>query len=75
MSDIAIDIPFPVIAIILGAIYWPVTLCIGAVALFVGVTRLRGIGRVACVVIALLFIVDAGAGIYKSLRQGVSALH
>lgn len=32
MSDIAIDIPFPVIAIIVGAIYWPATLAIGASA-------------------------------------------
>ncbi len=24
MSDIAIDIPFPVIAILMGSIYWPV---------------------------------------------------
>ncbi|KVL44663.1 hypothetical protein WT01_02655 [Burkholderia cepacia] len=55
------------------AIYWPVTLCVGAVGLYVGVTRLRGIGCVACIVIARLFIVDAGAGIYEALRQGTSA--
>ncbi|MCA7949226.1 hypothetical protein LGM43_02975 [Burkholderia seminalis] len=73
MSDIAIDIPFPVIAIIVGAIYWPATLAIGAVGLYFGVTRLSGIGRVVCVVVALVFIVDAGAGIYESLRQGLSA--
>jgi hypothetical protein len=72
MSDIAIDIPFPVIAIIYGAIYWPLTLCVGAVGLYVGVTRLRGVWRVVCVVIALLFIVDACAGIYKSLSQGLA---
>ena len=75
MSDIAIDLPFPVIVILMGAIYWPVTLCVGAVGLYVGVTRLRGIGRVACVAIALLFIVDAGAGIYEALRQGLKASH
>ncbi|KWE20610.1 hypothetical protein WL74_23625 [Burkholderia cepacia] len=75
MSDIAIDLPFPVIAILMGAIYWPVTLCVGAVGLYVGVARLRGIGRVACVAIALLFIVDAGAGIYEALRQGLNASH
>jgi hypothetical protein len=57
---------------IYGAIYWPLTLCVGAVGLYVGVTRLRGVWRVVCVVIALLFIVDAGAGIYESLRQGLN---
>ncbi|HHX4055976.1 MAG: hypothetical protein ACN6QT_24145 [Burkholderia contaminans] len=72
MSDIAIDIPFPVIAMIYGAIYWPLTLCVGAVGLYVGVTRLRGVWRVVCVVIALLFIGDAGAGIYESVRQGLN---
>ncbi|KUY70103.1 hypothetical protein WI25_16150 [Burkholderia cepacia] len=75
MSDIAIDLPFPVIAILMGAIYWPVTLCVGAVGLYVGVARLRGIGRVVCVAIALLFIVDAGAGIYEALRHGLNASH
>ncbi|MEK7912669.1 hypothetical protein AAB988_14830 [Burkholderia contaminans] len=72
MSDIAIDIPFPVIAMIYGAIYWPLTLCVGAVGLYVGVTRLRGVWRVVCIVIALLFVGDAGAGIYESLRQGLN---
>ncbi|WP_175746685.1 hypothetical protein [Burkholderia pyrrocinia] len=75
MSDIAIDIPFPVIVILFGAIYWPATLCVGVVGLYFGATRLRGIWRVVCIVIARLFIVDAGAGIYESLRQGLSTRH
>ncbi|CAB3753582.1 hypothetical protein B7G54_21220 [Burkholderia puraquae] len=73
MSDIAIGIPFPVIVILMGAIYWPARFALAlSVGSYVGVTRLRGIGRVVSVVVALLFIVDAGAGIDAPVRQGLN---
>ena len=65
MSDIAIgEIPFFYVVIGLGAYYWPVTLLAGVVGLYVGATRLRGIGRIVCLVVFLLFILDAGFGIF-----------
>ncbi|HGL6717453.1 hypothetical protein NTJ56_31700 [Burkholderia contaminans] len=67
MSDITIDFPFYLVVLGTGMEYWPVTLCVGVAGLYFGATRLRGAWRTACLVIALLFIVDAGAGIYLSV--------
>ncbi|WP_175954474.1 hypothetical protein [Burkholderia sp. BCC0405] len=67
MTDITIDWPFYLVVLAAGAEYWPVTLCVGVVGSYFGATRLRGIWRVVCLLIALVFIVDAGAGIYWSL--------
>ena len=67
MSDITIDFPFYLVVLGTGMEYWPVTLCVGVAGLYVGATRLRGVWQVVCLVIALLFVVDAGTGIYLSL--------
>jgi len=67
MSEITIDWPFYLVVLGTGMEYWPVTLCVGVVGVYFGVTRLRGAWRTAGLVIALLFIVDAGAGIYLSV--------
>ena len=64
MSDIAIDIPWPVMMLILGVSYWPLWLLAGAGLTYFGVTRLRGIGRVACIVVAVSFVAYAGLGLY-----------
>ncbi|HIH2746254.1 hypothetical protein L3V59_31940 [Burkholderia aenigmatica] len=67
MSEITIDWPFYLVVLGTGIEYWPVTLCVGVAGWYFGATRLRGAWRAACLIIALLFIVDAGAGIYLSL--------
>ncbi|KVH08876.1 MULTISPECIES: hypothetical protein [Burkholderia cepacia complex] len=69
MSDIAIDIPWPVMMLILGISYWPLWLLVGAGLTYFGVTRLRGIRRVACMVVAVLFIAYAGLGLYVMLDR------
>ena len=67
MSDIGIELPFWVIPVGYGAIYWPVTLFFGCLSLYVGVMRMRGIGRIAFVVIALPLIAVACLGIYYAV--------
>ncbi len=69
MSDIAIDIPWPVMMLILGTSYWPLWLLVGAGSMYFGVTRLRGIGRVVCMVVAVLFIVYTGLALYAILAR------
>ncbi|AOI75135.1 MULTISPECIES: hypothetical protein [unclassified Burkholderia] len=69
MSDIAIDIPWPVMMLILGVSYWPLWLLVGAGLMYFGVTRLRGVGRVACTVVAVLFILYTGLGLYVMLAR------
>ena len=67
MSDIGIDLPIWVIPVLYGAIYWPVTLFFGSLSLYVGVTRLHGIRRIAFIVIALPLLAVACLGIYYAL--------
>ncbi|WP_174938155.1 hypothetical protein [Burkholderia lata] len=67
MSEITIDWPFYLVVLGTGIEYWPVTLGVGVAGVYVGATRLRGAWRAACLFIALLFVGDAGAGIYLSL--------
>ncbi|KAF1036308.1 MAG: hypothetical protein GAK33_03867 [Burkholderia lata] len=67
MSDIGIDLPLRIVPVIYGAIYWPLTLFFGALCLYAGVTRLRGIGRIAFTVIALPLIAVACLGIYYAI--------
>ncbi|WP_322087533.1 hypothetical protein [Burkholderia sp. BCC1999] len=64
MSDIAIDLPFYIVAILIGADYWPVTLFVGAAGLYFAATRLRGGWRIVCIVVSLLFAAEACFGIY-----------
>ena len=66
MSDIRIDLPLWIIPVICGAIYWPLTLFFGLLCLYVGAMRVRGIGRVAFIVIGLLLVGDAALGIYHA---------
>ncbi|MBY4724427.1 MULTISPECIES: hypothetical protein [Burkholderia] len=67
MSDIGIDLPIWVVPVLYGAIYWPVTLFFGSLCLYVGVTRLRGIRRIAFIIIALPLIAVACLGIYYAI--------
>lgn len=67
MSEMTIDWPFYMVVLAAGVEYWPVTLCVGVAGLYFGAARLRSVRRVVCLVIALLFILVAGAGIYLSL--------
>ncbi|HHT9013805.1 TPA: hypothetical protein ACT5CL_003095 [Burkholderia cenocepacia] len=69
MSDIAIDIPWPVMMLILGISYWPLWLLVGAGLMYFGMTRLRGFGRIACIVAAVLFIAYTGLGLYVILAR------
>ncbi|MCA8423067.1 hypothetical protein LGN30_07690 [Burkholderia seminalis] len=66
MSEMTIDWPFYIVVLAVGVEYWPVTLCVGVAGLYFGATRLRGIRRLVCLVIAPLFVLIAGAGIYLS---------
>ncbi|WP_244109948.1 hypothetical protein [Burkholderia arboris] len=67
MSEMTIDWPFHLVVLAAGVEYWPVTLCVGVAGSYFGAARLRGVGRVVCLVIALPFILGAGAGIYLSV--------
>ncbi|RQS31087.1 hypothetical protein DIE03_14810 [Burkholderia sp. Bp8992] len=67
MSEMTIEWPFYMVVLAAGVEYWPVTLCVGVAGLYFGSARLRSVRRVVCLVIALLFILVAGAGIYLSL--------
>ncbi|AOJ40949.1 hypothetical protein CFB50_19875 [Burkholderia sp. AU33423] len=67
MSDISIDLPIWVIPVLYGAIYWPVTLFFGSLSLYVGLTRLHGIRRIAFILIALPLIAVACLGIYYAV--------
>jgi len=64
MSDIGIDLPLWIVPVIVGAVYWPLTLFFGSLCLYVGVARMRGIGRIAFIGIALPLIAVACLGIY-----------
>lgn len=64
MSDIAIDLPFYIVAILIGADYWPVMLFVGAAGLYVAATRLHGGWRIVWIVVSLLFVAEACFGIY-----------
>ncbi|WP_175818728.1 hypothetical protein [Burkholderia sp. BCC0419] len=55
--------------LILGTSYWPLWLLVGAGLMYFGVTRLRGIGRVVCMVVAVLFIVYTGLALYAILAR------
>jgi hypothetical protein len=58
MSDVGISIPFPLVLILVGAMYWPVTVALGFVAVIAAIL-LRGIGRYACALVGGLLIADA----------------
>lgn len=67
MSDIGIDLPIWIIPVLYGALYWPVTLFFGSLCLYVAVARLRGIRRIAFIVIALPLLAVACLGIHYAV--------
>lgn len=48
MSDIGIDIPFPILLALVGALYWPVTLGVAAAVVLLGTVLPRVWMRVVC---------------------------
>ncbi len=57
MSDIGITLPFPIVLLLAGALYWPVTL-IGVVSLVALGAVLHRWGRIICFTMAAILAAD-----------------
>ena len=53
-----IDIPFPIVLLLAGALYWPVTLGIAAVLAGIGLVFQHRWLRVACFTLTALLLAD-----------------
>ncbi len=64
MSDIAINVPLPLLLLLLGALYWPVTLAVSMMFVAAGVLVPWRWLRVVCLTVAALLACDCLLAIY-----------